>query len=155
MIWRGGIGVVSRRLHFLRLVQGLLFARTPGHGACSPWHWAHEACQTFLGAGEVVTQPAWRYTNLRSGGDHREPEVLTTGPEGLGPFTQEGSLLELSPVDGVMNAGGIARPRANFWCRPTAVQQGSATTPIPVKARAHIGGPAIPIHGDQWRAGHS
>lgn len=121
MIWRGGIGVVSRRLHFLRLVQGLLFARTPGHGACSPWHWAHEACQTFLGAGEVVTQPAWRYTNLRSGGDHREPEVLTTGPEGLGPFTQEGSLLELSPVDGVMNAGGIARPRANFWCRPAAV----------------------------------
>jgi hypothetical protein len=52
---------------------------------------------------------------------NRELEDLNTSPEGLGPFTHEGSLLELSPVNGVINAGGIARPRANFWCRLAAV----------------------------------
>jgi hypothetical protein len=83
----------------------VLFARTPGHGACSPWHWAQETCRTFLGAESQYRNRLWRYTNLHSGRDHREPEALTTSPEGLGPFTHEGSLIELSPVNGVMNAG--------------------------------------------------
>jgi hypothetical protein len=155
MIWRGGIGVLSRRLDSLRTNTGfVLFARTPGHGACSPWPWAQEACQTFLGAESQYRNRLWRYRNLHSGRNHSEPEALTTSPEGLGPFTHEGSLLELSPVNGVMNAGGIARPRANFWCRPAAVQPRSANTPTPVKERAHLGGPAIPIDGDQRPAGH-